>query len=68
LCAFAVLFATIEASPLVFPDWGLGGLGLPLASAAVAFQCQDFLRDEGLRQAWISLKNKTDSSPHIAWI
>ncbi len=44
LCAFAVLFATIEASPLVFPDWGLGGLGLPLASAAVAFQCQDFLR------------------------
>ena len=44
LCGFVVLFAAIEASPLVFPDWGLGGLGLPLASAAVAFQCQDFLR------------------------
>ena len=44
LCVFVVLFAAIEASPLVFPDWGLGGLGLPLACAAVAFQCQDFLR------------------------
>ncbi|MCZ6863198.1 MAG: hypothetical protein O7I42_23530 [Alphaproteobacteria bacterium] len=44
LCGFVVLFAVIEASPLVFPDWGLGGLGLPLACAAVAFQCQDFLR------------------------
>ncbi len=44
LCVFVVLFAAIEASPLLFPDWGLGGLGLPLASAAVAFQCQDFLR------------------------
>ncbi len=44
LCGFVVLFAAIEASPLVFPDWGLEGLGLPLASAAVAFQCQDFLR------------------------
>ncbi|MCZ6716399.1 MAG: polysaccharide biosynthesis C-terminal domain-containing protein [Gammaproteobacteria bacterium] len=44
LCGFVVLFAAVEATPLVFPDWGLGGLGLPLASAAVAFQCQDFLR------------------------
>ncbi len=44
LCAFVVLFAAVEATPLVFPDWGLGGLGLPLACAAVAFQCQDFLR------------------------
>ncbi|MCZ6861640.1 MAG: hypothetical protein O7I42_15420 [Alphaproteobacteria bacterium] len=44
LCGFMVLLAAIEASPLIFPDWGLSGLGLPLASAAAAFQIQDFLR------------------------
>ena len=27
LCVFVFLFAAIEASPLVFPDWGLSGLG-----------------------------------------
>ena len=44
MCGFVVLFAVIEGSPLLFPYWSLGGLGLPLASAAVAFQFQDFLR------------------------
>ncbi len=42
--AFMVLLAAATASSLLFPDWSLGSLGLPLACAAVAFQCQDFLR------------------------
>ncbi len=42
--SFLILLVAIESSSLVFPEWRLGGLGLALACAGVAFQCQDFLR------------------------
>jgi len=41
---FVLLFAGVRLSSVVFPEWGVEGLALPLAVAALAFQFQDFLR------------------------
>ncbi len=44
-CAvFFLLFASVRLSGLVFPEWRVEGLALPLATAGLAFQFQDFLR------------------------
>ncbi len=41
---FTLVWAGVEASAVLFPEWRVGGLGLPLAAAAIAFQIQDCLR------------------------
>lgn len=44
-CAvFLLLFGGVRLSGVVFPEWGVEGLALPLAFAALAFQFQDFFR------------------------
>ena len=44
-CAvFLLLFGGVRLSGVVFPEWGVEGLALPLAFAALAFQFQIFLR------------------------
>lgn len=42
--SFLVLFFGIKISGMIFPQWNVQGLALPLASAALAFQMQDFIR------------------------
>jgi len=42
--SFFFLWAAADAAAMLFPEWNIAGLALPLASAAVAFQMQDFLR------------------------
>ena len=41
---FVVFFSGVHWSGVVFPEWEVEGLALPLAFAALAFQFQDFLR------------------------
>jgi O-antigen/teichoic acid export membrane protein/thymidylate kinase len=41
---FLLLFAGVRWSSVVFPEWRVQGLALPLATSALAFQFQDFLR------------------------
>ncbi len=41
---FLLLLAGVRLSGVVFPEWRVEGLALPLAVAAVAVQFQDFLR------------------------
>jgi O-antigen/teichoic acid export membrane protein len=41
---FLVFFAGVHWSGVVFQEWKVEGLALPLASAALAFQSHDFLR------------------------
>jgi O-antigen/teichoic acid export membrane protein len=41
---FLSLFAGVQWSGVLFPEWQVEGLALPLALAAVAFLFQDFLR------------------------
>ena len=44
-CAiFFLLFAGVHLSGALFPEWRVEDLALPLATAAFAFQFQDFLR------------------------
>jgi len=44
-CAvFLLLFGGVRLSGVVFPDWRMEGLALPLAFAAFAFQSQELLR------------------------
>ena len=42
--AFILLFFGMRLSGVFFPEWGVEGLALPLACAALALQLQDFLR------------------------
>ncbi len=42
--AFGAVLIGAQASALALPDWGIGGLGVPLAVAMLAGQAQDFLR------------------------
>ena len=42
--AFILLFFGVRLSGVFFPEWGVEGLALPLACAALALQLQDFLR------------------------
>jgi O-antigen/teichoic acid export membrane protein len=42
--AFALVWGGATAAAAIMPHWNIAGLALPLASAALAFQCQDFLR------------------------
>ncbi len=42
--AFFLLLAGVRLTGVVFPEWRVDGLALPLAVAALAFQGQDFLR------------------------
>ena len=42
--SFVLLFLSVKISGLIFPQWDVQGLALPLASAAFAFQMQDFMR------------------------
>ena len=42
--SFALLFVGVRMSQVVFPQWQVQHLALPLATAAFAFQAQDFLR------------------------
>ena len=44
ISTFAMVWIGVALSDLVFPEWQVAGLALPLACAAVAFQFQDFLR------------------------
>ncbi len=41
---FLLLYGGVQLSGVVFPEWGVESLALPLASAATAVQIQDFLR------------------------
>ncbi|MFQ5786103.1 MAG: lipopolysaccharide biosynthesis protein [Alphaproteobacteria bacterium] len=42
--SFGLLWVGAAAAAALFPDWRAGGLALPLACAALAFQMQDYLR------------------------
>jgi O-antigen/teichoic acid export membrane protein len=42
--SFFLLFTGVQLSVMVFPEWGVESLALPMASVALAFQLQDFLR------------------------
>ena len=42
--AFLLLLAGVGLAGALFPEWRVDGLALPLAVAAFAFQCQNFLR------------------------
>ena len=42
--SFAMILAGTRVSALVFPEWAVDDLALPLACVAAAFQTQDFLR------------------------
>ncbi len=44
IAVFAFVWGGATAAAALFPQWRIGGLALPLASAALAIQCQDFLR------------------------
>ena len=44
VATFVLLLAGVNLAVVVFPEWRVEGLALPLAAAAVAFQFQDFLR------------------------
>ncbi len=44
ISTFAIVWTGVALSDLVFPEWQVAGLALPLACAAIAFQFQDFLR------------------------
>jgi O-antigen/teichoic acid export membrane protein len=44
MIAFAAVLISTAASAVVFPDWGIGGLAVPLAVATLAGQSQDFFR------------------------
>ena len=41
---FLLLWTGATGAEVLFPEWNIGGLALPLAFAAVAFQFHDFLR------------------------
>jgi O-antigen/teichoic acid export membrane protein len=42
--SFVVLYIGVKASGIFFPQWQVQHLALPLASVALAFQMQDFMR------------------------
>ena len=44
ILAFALVWAGVTLGAVLFPEWRVAGLALPLACAAIAYQFQDFLR------------------------
>ena len=44
ILTFAVVWAGVSLGAVQFPGWRVADLALPLACAAIAYQCQDFLR------------------------
>ncbi len=44
ILTFALVWAGVALSDLIFAEWRVAGLALPLACAAIALQFQDFLR------------------------
>ena len=44
ISAFALVWAGVSLSAVLFPEWQVAGLALPLACVTIALQFQDFLR------------------------